>query len=787
MRALDLKLLRDLWHLRGQALAIALVLTGGVATFVMSRSTLDALHDTRAAFYQETRFADVFASLKRAPESLRERIAAIPGVAAVETRVVTQVNVDLPGFPEPVKGRLVSVPDSGAPLLNDVYLRRGRLIDPARDDEALVSEAFAEAHGLDPGDTLSVVINGRYKRLTLVGVVLSPEVVYQLAPGAVIPDFRRYSVLWMARRPLATANDMDGAFNDVALSIAAGASAQAAIDRLDGLLAPYGGLGAYTREDQVSHRYLNEEFRQLEQMAVMYPVMFLGVAAFLLNVVVSRLVSTQREQIAMLKAFGYGNGAVTLHYVKLILAITLLGDLGGVALGVWMGQGLGDLYMDYYRFPFLLYRLDPALVLVAVLISAAAALSGTLFAVRAAARLRPAEAMRPEAPPVYRATLLERIGLQRLLAPPSRMILRHLERRPFKALLSVVGIALSYAILMLGSFFGDAVDFLVDVQFRQIQREDMTVSFVETTGRGALFELQSLPGVRHAEGVRGVAVRLRNGYRTYRTGLQGLERTGRLQRVLDESLRPIPLPEGGLLLSDYLGELLGAGVGDRVTVEILEGERPVYQVPVARVITQFVGVAAYMDRTALNRLLREGDVITGALLAADRHTRNAIYDELKARPRVAGVEVREYAIDNFNELMAQSINLFSFFVVILAGSIAFGVVYNSARIALAERGRELASLRVLGFTRGEISYILLGEMALLTLAALPVGFLIGQGMAAYMIETMQSELFRIPYVLEARTYAFAALVVLVASALSALIVRRRLDRLDLVAVLKTRE
>ncbi|MGA6992422.1 MAG: ABC transporter permease [Candidatus Deferrimicrobiaceae bacterium] len=787
MKAIDRKLWRDLWGMKSQAAAIALVIVSGVATFIMSVSTLDSLRLTQATYYRDYRFADVFASLKRAPEGLAQRVREIPGVDKVETRVVASANLDIPGFVDPVRGQLTSISDEGGGGLNRLYLRKGRTVDPERDDEVIISEPFAEAHGFVPGDVFGAVINGRRKDLTIVGIALSPEHIYQISPGALFPDYKRYGVFWMAKRPLASAYDMEGAFNDVALTLHPGAVTDDVIIRLDTLLSPYGGLGAYGRKDQVSHRYLSEEFRQLGTLATLFPVIFLGVAAFLLNLVIGRLIGIQREQVAVLKAFGYGNGAIGFHYAKLVLVIVVAGVCGGAAAGIWLGKGLSGIYMEFYRFPYLKYVLRPSVFLTAALVSAAASLLGTLQSVRKAALLPPAQAMRPEPPEKYRETAIERLGLKRFLSHPARMIARHIGRRPVKSLLSVVGIALAIAILMVGNFQEDALDFMVDVQFRIAQREDLAVTFIDPTSRRALNELGSLEGVWYGEPFRSVPARLKFEHRSYRTSIQGIEAGSRLHRVLDMGLHPVDIPPSGVVLTEHLGGILGIRPGDLLTVEVLEGSRPVRKVPVASLAKQYVGVSAYMELSALNRLLREGNAISGAYLSVDEQSRPAVYATLKGMPRVAGTVIRQDAIRSFYDTLGESLLIFTFINTVLAGTIAFGVVYNSARIALSERSRELASLRVLGYTRGEISYILLGEIFAFTLAAIPIGFLFGRFMCGYIAANLQSDLYRVPLVVEPGTYAFAAAVVLASTCLSALSMRRKLFRLDLVAVLKARE
>ena len=787
MRALNRKLLRDLYAMKGQAFAIALVIASGVAVFVMSITTLNALRQTRADFYKQYFFADVFLSLKRAPEGLRLRIKEIPGVGMVETRVAAAVNLTIKDYSGPVTGQLFSVPDSGKPLLNKLYLRQGRMIEAGRDDEVIVSEVFAQSHGFKPGSKLSAVINGRRKNLTIVGIGLSPEHVYQIAPGSLFPDFERYGILWMGRKPLGTAYNMEGAFNNVTLTLSPGAQIKDVIERLDKLIEPYGGLGAYGRKDQLSNRYLSEEFRQLGTTATIFPIIFLGVAAFLLNLVVSRLINMQREQVAALKAFGYSNYAVGLHYLKLIILIILLGVAGGVLSGVWFGRGLSEMYMEYYRFPFLIYEFQPGVAAIAALISIAAGITGALYSVQRGVRIPPAEAMRPEPPATYRETWIEHIGLKRIMSQPSRMIIRHIERKPVKALLSTIGIAFACAIMIVGCFFQESIDFMVDVHFRLSQREDLAVTFVEPASKRALFELQSLPGVEYGEAFRSVPVRLRYQHRTYRTAIMGVKPGGDLQRLLNSRLQPFDPPREGILLTDYLGDILGVRVGDKLSVEVLEGSRPVRMVSVAGLVSQCIGVSAYMNIEALNNLMREGNAISGVYLAADPYYHPEILSRLNEMPRVAGIVERRNAVKSFYETISEQLIVYTSFMAMFAATIAFGVVYNSARIALSERSRELASMRVLGLTRGEISYILLGELAVLTLAAIPLGCLIGYILCAYFVDQLQTDLYRIPLIVESGTYALAATVVLVSAIISGSIVRRRLDRLDLIAVLKTRE
>jgi putative ABC transport system permease protein len=773
--------------MKSQALAIALVVMCGVGTYVMFLSTLGALRVTQDSYYRDYRFADVFLTLKRAPEALRQRVQAIEGVDQVETRVTAQVRLDMPTFAEPVTALMVSVSDSGRQGLNALHLRQGRLPEQERPDEVAVSTPFAQAHRLQLGDRFYATLNGRRQSLTLVGIVLSPEFIQQMRPGSIFPDYKRYGVMWMGRRALGQAYDMHGAFNDLALNLRSDADKQYFIDRIDELLTPYGGLGAYARKDQRSHRFLNQEFDQLGTLAGLFPGIFMGISAFLLNVVIGRLVAMQREQVATLKAFGYSNLAVLWHYLKMVSVIVGLGVVSGTAIGGWLGKLLSGLYMKIYHFPYLNFSLPSDIVIKAAAISFLSAGAGAVFAVWRAATLRPAQAMRPEPSTRYHESWVEKLGLKRWLSQPTRMIIRHIQRHALKSLLTVFGIAMACGIILTGLFPRDTVSYMVKVQYGMTQREDISVTFTDPTAYQARFDLRTLSGVQHVEVFRTVPVRLRHDQHSYRTGIRSVEPGGDIQRLLDADLRPVSLPSDGILLTDFLAKLLDLRVGDRVVVEVLESNRPVRETTVVGLVREYVGVSGYMDLAALNRFMHEGPTLSGAYLSVNSLQLQSLYSKLKGMPRISGVAERIQEIRNFNQVMEETMLFFTYVATVFAVIIAFGVIYNSARIALTEREHELASLRVLGFTRAEISYILLGELGILTVIAIPLGLWLGVAMCYYIALNMQSDLFRVPVVLVPRTYAFATLVILVSAILSGLAVRRRLDQLDLIAVLKTAE
>ncbi len=784
---LDRKLWRDLRRMKGQAVAVALVMACGLAMMIMARSLIHSLDSTRREYYEANRFAEIFVQLKRAPNEIAARIGELPGVAAVQPGLSVQVTLDIPGLDEPASGTVRSLPDFGTQELNRLFLRSGRWLAPGSVDQVLVGEAFAAANQLVPGDRIAMLLNGKRQELRIAGLVLSPEFIFESRPGAALPDNRTYGIFWMPYKELARAFDLDGAFNSLTLTLAPGASERPVIAEIDRVLTPYGGRGAYGRGDHPSHIRVSDEIRVLQTISIGFPIVFLSVAAFMTNAVLSRLLNLQREQIAVLKAFGFTNRQIVIHYLKFAFVMVVAGTILGALGGVFLGHRLVEMYHRFFRFPDLAFRLDRTALPLAVMVSATAAMVGVFSAVRRAARLPPAEAMRPEPPANYRPAWIERTGIGHVLSHTFRIAVRNIERRPMQGLFTVTGLALATGILIVPNCFRDGVTEILDFQWDVVQRQDVGIGLVEPASDQVRYILRQLPGVVSIEPFRQAFVRLNFGHQRRQLAIQGLPANGLHNRVLDETSHQIQLPSVGLVISGKLAEVLGAKVGDELLVEVLEGKRPVRSVRLVGLAEDFAGVAAYMDMHALNRLLGEGDLITGANFRLDQAHRSEFLRALKKIPRVSWVAIKDSLRENFRQTTAASIGLIQTIYLIFAIVVAFGVVYNNARISLAERARELATLRVIGFSRREVGTVLITELVILAMVAVPFGLLVGTGFAKAILRAVNTETVRLPLILTASNYAFAVTVVAVASTVSALIVLRKLDQLNLVGALKAPE
>ena len=787
MGALDRKLTRELWGMKVQALAIAFVIAGGVAVHLLAAGMLSSLQETRRAYYERNLFADVWAPTVRAPQHLIEDIRAIEGVQAAATRIRIPALFAMEGMSAPATGEILSLPDAGEAAVNRLHLVRGRLPTAGQRDEAVVLKAFADAHRLEIGDRVPATVHGGRRQLTVTGIALSPEHVYAIGPGQFVPDDRLFGVLWMRRSALAQAVNQDEAFNEAVVRLSRGASEPAVIAELDRLLAPYGAPGAYGRADQISDAFVSSEIDQLTTMGRVLPPVFLLVAAFLVNVVISRLIAVQRSGIGLLKAFGYRDRDVVAHYLKLVAVIAAAGVLIGGAAGLWLGQVMAGLYMEYYRFPFLLFQAHPSDYAVVVGVAMLTVMGGAVLAVRRASALNPAEAMTPAPPPDYSKAAGAWITRLKVLDQQSRMILRQIIRWPWRAALTVAGIAASGALLIGTMSMMDGIEVMIDSSFTVSNPHDVSVNFVEPRPRAALFSLARESGVLAAEPFRVVAVRLRNGSREERAVITGAPLDATLSRMVDDRNRTVSPPPGGLVLSGDLAAKLAVQAGDTLEVQVTEGRRPRLALPVSAVTASYVGSGARMRIEDLNRALGEGPQVSGAWLTVDSDRTANLYARLKETPAVVGVGLQAEAVKRLAAMLDENLGRAILIYVFFAGLIAAGVVYNTVRISFAERRRELASLRVLGFSRAEVSYILLGEVAFLTRLALPLGAAAGALLARYLSHAMSSDLFRLPFAVSPATFGLAGAVVLAVTVVSSLMVRRQIDRLDLAEALKTGE
>ncbi|MBP9085626.1 MAG: ABC transporter permease [Kofleriaceae bacterium] len=797
---LQQKLLRDIWTMRGQVITIALVLASAIAALTSMVGTYRGLRQAQINYYERTEFPDIFAHASKMPRSLLPRIAALPGVARVHARTTEPALLRLDGQPGSMTAQLIELDGGQAPSLRGLLLHSGRLPVQGRTDEALVLAAFADAHQLPAGTMLHINVGGTQHKLRMVGSVQSPEYIFSMGTGGMMPDDRRFTAIYVPQATMVAMLGSRGTFNDLRLELQPASAAQLGavhlspetlraevVAQLDLLLTPYGNRGAYQRAKHPSHMFVSQEIDQLKATAVQVPIVFLFVAVFLLNVTLSRVIATQREQIAALRALGYTRGEVGRHYLSFVLLIAVIGGGLGIVLGFALGQMFCDGYASIIRLPGIRWEIEFDLVALGMGTAVGAASLGAWRAVASVMRLAPAEAMRPPSPASYQRRILSRLGVVALLSATGRMAARELERRPLRAAFSVLGLALAMSLIVLGHFSRDTIENLAEVQFRRAMPADVTFSLSRAQPLSALASFRSLPGVVHVEGVLNVPVRVTVGTKQRDLLVQALPATRRLTRVLDRNANDVTVPPTGLLLSKITAARLGLRVGDTLALERRDGIEGTRAVVITALSDQMVGRLAYMDLAAFAETFVQEPRINTVTASVRPDMIRELQQRVATMPGILAATESQVNFDNFEATTGSFTTVMTTVVLMFGIVIAVGVVYNNGRVTLSERSRELATLRVLGFTSDEVAGSLISEMVMHLVLAMPLAYPIGTALANGIMSSVDAEQYQLNAVIDWRTWAMAYLVVAAASAATALGLARRVKKIDPVIALKARD
>ncbi len=791
MAVLHHKLARDLRHSLGTLLTVVSIIAAGAGSFVGFGSAQRILESSQAAYYRQYRLADFWVDLKKVPLAALERVAAMPDVAAVESRVVFEVILDLPGKDRPLAGRLISAPaDDVAGTINGVCLVRGSGFSPDRDEELILGEAFAQAHGLSPGDRLPLILNRKRVSFFITGTAISPEYVYLVrGEGDLLPDPEHFGILYIKERYAREILDFEQAANQVVGLLSPGArQPDQTLEQIAALLEPYGVLAVTPRSRQASNRFLSDEIAGLSVTAVVMPVIFLSVAALALNLLMHRLAERQRSVIGTLKALGYRDREVLQHFLSFGLVVGLLGGIAGIGVGLVFCWTMIRMYRLFYQFPRFLVEVHPDLLAIGLFISVAFALLGTVNGVWVVLRLSPAEAMRPRPPQSGGAVWLERWPrLWRSLGFRSHMALRSVARNRTRTLSGVISSALAVCLLLLTLSMYDSMAELVDFQFDAVLRSDVDIGMRQEQSSAALLEAQALPGVDHAEAALAVVCNLSNGRRSRRMGILGLAPGHRLLTPMSADRQPVAIPRHGLVMSRKLAELLDLGVGDEVRLTPVRGRHEPRVARLAAVVDSYLGLDCYADLNYLSGLVAEAQAVNTLQLAVDPQSLPELYAAVKTLPNAQALAVRADIIHNIEDTFVKTL-LFSLGMMIaFSGVIALGSTLNASLLEIGDRRREIALLRVLGYAPGAVAGIFLRQNLFIHGTACVLAIPLGYVMCSAMVTAYDTELYRMPLRFHGATVLLAIMIASGFLILAQRVIARLIPTLDWQESIKFKE
>ena len=793
LREIDRMLLRELRQSGGMLVAIVLISAVGVMSFVSMLTTYRNLEQSRAGYYARCRMADFWIDLKKAPLAEVERLREVAGVADLRTRIQFSVLVDIAEAPKPVSGLVLTMPETRQPVINNFVLRQGGYFSTTRREEVIVSEDFAEARRLSPGDCLSIIVNRRRLDLLIVGTAITSEYVYLVPPGGLVPEKDRYGVFWIKRRYAEEIFDFDGACNQVVgvLDPVVRSHPEAVLVELERRLDDFGVFSTTKLADQFSNLSLSGEMDGLKVTAYFLPILFLGVAAIVLNTQITSAAERQRTVMGTLKALGYGSGTVFAYYLKLAAIIAAVACALGCATGYYLAGLSTDLYRaQFFKFPDLVNRFYPDVMLLAVLISLLFAGSGAWRGARRLVRLAPAEAMRPAAPKAGHRVVLERLtAIWSRLGFVWQTVLRNLLRDRGRSLTSLCASALGASLMVIAFYQAGAATFLVEFQFDRVLLSDHTLVLKDECDGGALLEARRLPGVDYAESTFNVACTLRNGPYQRKTAIEGIKPDAVLTVPCGKDGRRVPVPPRGLLLTPRLAGKLDVTVGDKLQLIPVKGVKEPRQVAVAGIVDSYLGLVAYADYDWLNQLVGEADAISAVHLrtATGLEHSLALNRAVKEMPAVETVRSTRENRQMLDELMLGSMWFMLGIITVFAGLIYFGSILNSSLISLNERRREIATYRVLGYTPVEVGRIFLRESLIVNLLGALVGLWLGYTLSMAYADSFEFDTWQFPKVVAPSTFIWAWLLALGFTLLAHLPVQRALNRLDWLAALNVQE
>jgi putative ABC transport system permease protein len=792
-RMLLRKLLRDVLQRKGALLTLCIIVAIGVGCYISMASVYRDLSGSQKRYYQNYRFADFVVDVKRAPAWAVEEVASLPNVRAARGRVSFETLIDLPTREEPISGLAISMPETSSPVLNDILLYSGTWFSKGDHKEVILNDAFARKNGLSPGSRIKVLLLDKQHDLLVVGTAMSPEFVYLIPPGGVevAPDPAQFGVMYLPEQFLQESCEMDGAFNQI-IGVAYDSSRPAltaTLGLIEEKLDAYGVIGTTVAEDQPSARYLADELKGLRITSTVMPTIFLIVAVLVLNVLMSRMVAQQRTIIGTLKALGYTSGSITAHYIGYGIFVGLIGGLGGVAFGYWAQDELVKLYRQFFALPDIQPHFYLHVLLLGMTISIVSAAIGTLLGARRAARLEPAVAMRPPPPEKGGKVLPERIeGFWRPLPFRWKMIVRAIFRNPFRSSVNMLASLVATALIFAALSMTDSLDYLMNYEFKKVAHQDISISLRDPEGITAPREVSLLPTVTETEPQLVVPCDLQNGPYQKRIGVMGLVHGNHLYTPLDKQGNPIAIPGLGLILSKKLAEILNLAPGDTVRLRSLIGLREEVVAPIVGTVETFLGLSAYANIRYLSKLI--GEEWAANVILCDTFQGKAVHsflDPLKARPTVIGVKERTRALIQLNETFGKTMGTMMFIMVLFAGLVAFGSVFNTALVSLSERQREVGTLRVLGYSPTQITGIFSGESLMLNGAGILMGLAFGILLAHGLSLAYSTELYRFPAVIYPWRLAMCAVIMGIFVSAAQLIIHRLICKLKWLEVVKIME
>lgn len=787
MGVLFRKLIRDIKEAKGQFISILIVVTIGVMFYSGINSTFRNLMNASTKYYSDYRFGDIWVDFYKAPESVMDRINALPYVKMSTGRIVMNAGINISD--ENATVRFITLPDVKEDIVNDINLKSGRYFSREEANQCLVEEEFFKAHNLKLGDYIYPVVNGNEVKIKVIGTVKSPEFVYTLKDNSeLMPDSKKFGIIYVKSSFGQSIFGFESSINNASILLQNGVELEDAKDDIERHLKNYGVTDIIDKDDQISNSMLSTEMEGLESMGSAFPIVFFIVAAVIIYIMMGRMVENQRTQIGILKALGFTDMQVLFHYLSYSIFIAVTGSILGSIFGMYLGAGLTKLENMYFHLPLTEMRIYPDLVLPASLLTLIFCLLAGYNSCKTVFKIMPSEAMKPKSPAIGKKILVERVKyLWSNIDNTWKIILRNIFRHKRRALLTSTGVIFSTALLVFALGMNDSVDFTIEQQYQNIQDYDIKVSFSKLLSLDELNSIKNIPGVTKMEPVLETGIEIQNGWRKKDVALTAVVNNPEMYRVVDKSGNSVNLPDHGIVVPEKLANILGIKLNDTVFLKPFLPGKEKKEVEVKGIAAQYIGLSAYSSMDNINNIMGEGKIANSAVLRLENPSfEGEVKDKLKDMGAVSSVQSKSDALNALLQnlgSMTSSIGV----MILLAAILSIAVVYNTTTINIFERQREIATLKVLGFKDNEIKKLVFYENYIITTLGLILGLPCGSWLGNYLMTTMTTDFYSMPFITKLWTYVLAAVLTFVFTVMANMILMKKIKSISIVEVLKSRE
>lgn len=781
MRKLNMRLIRVILHTKGQFVSVAVIVATALCIYVLFSMLNINIETAVATYYQDYAMEDILVKVLRMPESAVEQLQSIEGVKQVQGRVVMEVPLDTGEAEKRIKVRFISVPPEGN-AINKLYAVEE---DALKLDETHIAilQQFADARKIKVGDVVQPIINGTIHDLTVASVVASPEFIYLMENDqALITDPADFGIFYVEEEFAQSYLGYSKSYNEVVLTLDGTVGIADVKKKLESKLSKYGIQWIVERKDQVSNNLLQQKMEGIKLMSGMLPVMFLVVAAIVIVLMLSRTVANDRIAIGVLKAMGYTNTTILMHYVQYALMIGLCGSIVGITGGQLLSGPMSRLFIFFFNVPIVTIQFLPGYMFTALILASLFCIGSGLIGARFALHVEPAESMRPEAPRIGTHMLLEKWRFfWQHTSTGWRMVFRNVSRSKRRFFFLALGLSMAYAINTVPLYETLALPAMFELQYGEYQHMDYIVGFKKPMSEKVLKEFAEVAEIKRIEPRIEYPYELVNAWHNKRVLIIGVPKNTELHSFQDMEGHSVELSENGIFLTTELAKLLHVEAGDTLTIRNFMPGRDDVELKVSGIIRQYLGINAYMDIGTMQRLLTEKDMVTGAGVISDDDVKGKL-ETVDMVSFVQSMEDLENQFLEYTDMMKLAIQFYMLF----GGILGFAIIYNSSIISISERRLEFAALRIMGYSKNEIFSIISRENLLVTILAVILGIPLGLFFINGIIESFSSELVTFPRIIEVSIFIKATLGILFFVVIAQMATHHKIGKLQFIEALKNR-